>query len=102
MPTVMIRYKVKRDQLERELALLRAVYEELEATQPDGLRYVSFQLEDDVSFVEFAETDAPGRFSKLEAFRTYRTTLDERCDEPPVVSELHQVGSFPGAAGERE
>jgi hypothetical protein len=36
---VMIRYKVKRDQLERELDLLRGVYEELEATRPDGLRY---------------------------------------------------------------
>jgi hypothetical protein len=94
----MIRYKVKRDQLERELELLRAIYEELEATQPDGLRYATFQLEDEVSFVEFAETDGPGRFSKLKAFRTYRTTLDERCDEPPVVTELHEVSSFGGAA----
>jgi len=97
---VMIRYTVKRDQLERELELLRAVYDELDATQPDGLRYASFQLEDEVSFVEFAETDGPGRFSELKAFRTYRATLDERCDEPPVVTELHEVGSFPGADGE--
>ncbi len=91
---VMIRYKVKRDQLERELDLLRGVYEELEATRPDGLRYASFQLEDEVSFVEFAETDEPGRFSQLEAFRVYRSELDERCEEPPVVAELGQVGSF--------
>jgi hypothetical protein len=91
---VMIRYKVKRDQLERELDLLRGVYEELEARRPDGLRYASFQLEDEVSFVEFAETDGPGRFSQLDAFRAYRSELDERCEEPPVVAELDQVGSF--------
>ncbi len=36
---VMIRYKLKRDQVERHLELLRAVYEELESTQPDGLRW---------------------------------------------------------------
>ncbi len=90
----MIRYKVKPDQLGRELELLRAVYEELESTQPDGLRYASFQLEDEVSFVEFALTDGPGRFSQLESFRRYRSTLDERCDETPVVTELQEVGSF--------
>jgi hypothetical protein len=33
---VMIRYKVKRDQVERNLELLRAVFEEFESIQPDG------------------------------------------------------------------
>jgi hypothetical protein len=92
----MIRYKVKREETARELELLRAIYAELEATKPDGIRYATFQLEDGVSFVEFAETDGPGRFSELEAFRAYRATLDERCEEAPVVTELRQVGSFPG------
>jgi hypothetical protein len=91
---VMIRYKVKRDQVERNLELLRAVFEELESTQPDGVRDAAFQLEDEVSFVHFVETDSPGRFSRLKSFRAYRATLDERCDEPPVMTELHEVGSF--------
>jgi hypothetical protein len=95
----MIRYKVRRDQLERELELLRAVYEELDATRPNGLRYATFQLDDEVSFVEFAEADGPGQFSKLDSFRAYRATLDERCDEAPVVTELNPVGSFPSAGG---
>ena len=98
---VMIRYKIKREHLHQELELLRAVYDELEATQPGGVRYASVQLDDGVSSVEFAETDGPGRFSTLEAFQTYRTTLDERCDEPPVVTELHEVATFPGAEGGR-
>jgi hypothetical protein len=91
---VMIRYKVKPDQVERHLELLRAYFDKLESTQPDGVRDAAFQLEDGVSFVHVVETDEPGRFSQLKAFRTYRATLDERCDEPPVVTELDEIGSF--------
>lgn len=39
---MMIRYRVKPDQVERNLELVRAVYAELESTQPDGLRYGTF------------------------------------------------------------
>jgi quinol monooxygenase YgiN len=94
---VMIRYRVKRDQVAPTLELLRAVYEELESTQPDGLRYATFQLEDEVSFVAFVESEnGPGAapHHQLKAFQRYRATLDERCDEPPVVSWLHEAGSF--------
>ncbi len=94
MTRVMVRYKVKREHLTRELELLRAVYEELQSTQPAGLGYASFRLDDEVSFVELAVTDAPGRFSQLESFRHYRATLDERCEEPPVVTELHEICSY--------
>lgn len=95
MPAVMIRYKVKRDQVKRNLELLRAAFEELESTQPDGLRWATFQLEDKVSFVDFvAGPDLPEPLPQLEAFRRLRSTLDERCDEPPVMTRLHEVGSF--------
>ena len=91
----MIRYKVKRDGVERNLELLRAVYEEMEAARPDGLSYATFQLEDGVSFVDLVSTEnGPGPLSRLEAFRRFRSTLDERCDEPPTMTELREVGSF--------
>lgn len=93
---VLVRYKVKPEHAERELELLRAVHAELRALRPDGLRYESFRLEDGLSFVELVETDRPGRFSELESFRRYRATLDERCDEPPVVAELETVGGYGG------
>ena len=91
----MIRYKVKRDGVERNLELLRAVYEEMEAARPDGLSYATFQLEDGVSFVDLVSTEnGPGPLSRLEAFRRFRSTLDERCDELPTMTELREVGSF--------
>lgn len=95
MPQVMIRYKVKRDQVERNLELLRAFFAELASLQPDGLRYASFQLEDMVSFVHFVETeDGPGPLPELKAFQRYRGTIAERCDEPPVMTQLNEVDSF--------
>ncbi len=94
MDRIMIRYKVKPDQVERHLELLHAVYQELESTQPDGLRYATFRLEDGVSFVEFAlGADLPGPLPRLEAFRRYRANLEERCDER-VATELHEAGSY--------
>jgi quinol monooxygenase YgiN len=92
---VMIRCQVKPDQVERNVELLQAVYEEMRSVRPGGLRYVTFQLDDKVTFVSFAEMDdGPGVLGQLEAFQRYRTTLDERCDEPPVMTMLHEVGSY--------
>ena len=36
----------------------------------------------------------PGQLSRLETFQRFRTTLDERCAEPLVMTELHAVDSF--------
>ena len=92
---VLVRYRVKPEHLEHQLELLGTVFAELASVRPEGVRYESFRLPDGVSFVDLVETDGPGRFSALESFRRYRSTLDERCDEPPVVSELDEVGSYP-------
>ncbi len=96
MRQVMVRYRVKPDQVERNAELVRAVYEELHGTQPDGFRYATFRLDDGVSFVHFAiETgDGPSPLPSLPAFQRFQEGIRERCDEPPVVSELREVGSF--------
>jgi hypothetical protein len=31
---------------------------------------------------------------RLASFQRYRSTLDERCEQPPVVTVLHEVGSY--------
>ncbi len=54
---VMIRCKVRPDGVEADLELLQEVYEEMRSVQPKGLRYATFQLEDKVTFVSFAEMD---------------------------------------------
>ena len=91
---VLIRYRVRPDALERHLELLRAVHAELTATRPAGVAWTSYRLEDRVSFVDLVVTDGPGRFSALGSWSAYRATLDERCDELPVVSELRPVAAY--------
>ena len=94
MTHVLIRYRVRPDALERHLALLRAVFDELTATRPTGVAWTSFRLDDGVSFVDLVTTDALGRFSRLETWAAYRGTLAERCDEPPDLTELHPVAAY--------
>jgi hypothetical protein len=93
---VMIRYKLKPDQVERNLELLRAAYEEMNRLRPPGLRHASFQVEDRVNFVDLVEVDGPGPgpLAGLPAFGLFRATLEERCVEAPVLVELHHVGSY--------
>ena len=97
MRQVMVRYRVKPDQVERNAELVRAVYEELHGTQPDGFRYATFRLDDGVSFMHVATVDTEdGRtpLSKLDAFQRFQENIRERCDEPPAVTQLEAIGSY--------
>jgi hypothetical protein len=90
-----VRYKVKPERVEENAELIRAVYEELRAAGPPGFRYMTFRLEDGVSFVhvsisESEEVPLPG----LEAFKRFQEGIRDRCDEPPVASSAEEVGSF--------
>lgn len=95
MRQVMVRYRVKPERAAENEQLVRAVYEELHRTQPDGLRYATFRLQDGVSFVHiaFEDDDAKG-LTDVEAFREFTRGIDDRCDEQPVVTVMDEIGSF--------
>jgi hypothetical protein len=62
---------------------------------PGGLRYVTFKLEDGVSFAHIAETeDGANPLPKVKAFKEFLEDIGARCDEPPVTIELEPVGSY--------
>jgi hypothetical protein len=95
MRRVMVRYRVKADLVARNEELVRAVYAELDRSEPSGLRYATFRLEDGVTFVHIAETEeARNPLSDVKAFREFQKDIQARCDEPPVVTELHEIGGF--------
>jgi Antibiotic biosynthesis monooxygenase len=97
MRRVMVRYKVKPDRAAENEELVRAVYEELARTEPEGLRYATFQLGDGVSFVHLASVeteDGHSPLSEVPAFRRFQENIGDRCDEAPVATELRQIGSF--------
>jgi hypothetical protein len=96
MRTVMVSYQVKPDRVSENEELVRAVYEELARTQPDGFRYATFKLDDGVGFVHLAAlTDcAESPLAELASFRRFQQQISERCEQQPVVRTLSPVGSF--------
>jgi hypothetical protein len=95
MRHVMVRYKVKPERAAENEELVRAVYDELHRTEPAGLRYATFQLDDGVSFVHLASTeDGQNPLPQVEAFQRFQENIRDRCDEVPVVAQLREIGSF--------
>jgi hypothetical protein len=94
MPQVMVRYKVQPNRVEENEELVRTVYEELAATTPDGLAYATFKLPDGVTFVHIAQHADDNALRVVEAFQRFQEGIRDRCDEPPVVTELQEIGSY--------
>ena len=97
MRRVMVRYKVKPERAAENEALVRAVYEELQRTQPAGLHYATFALDDGVSFVHLSsmETeDGRNPLSDVEAFARFQEGIGDRCEQAPAVAQLREIGSF--------
>ncbi len=93
MTTVMITYRVRPAELDEHLALLRAVYTELEQRRLDEMHWTTYRHGDGTSFVEIVRTDQPGRFSALESWARFRHTLEHRCRQPPEIVELDLVAA---------
>ena len=97
MKRVMVRYRIKPDQVEANETLVRAVFDELHRERPGGFGYATFKLDDGVSFVHIvdeSDEDDRGSLTDVKAFARFREAIRDRCDEPPVAIELHEVGSF--------
>ena len=96
MKRVMVRYRVKPDQVAANEALVRAVFDELQQAKPAGFGYATFKLDDGVSFVHIVDEndDKGSSLADVKAFAEFREAIRDRCDEPPVATELHEVGSF--------
>jgi hypothetical protein len=98
----MVRYRVKPDRVEENEELVRAVYRELRDTEPAGLRYATFKLDDGVSFVHLAvsESDAGGNpLTEVKAFQEFQRNIEDRTDEAPVVTAIEEIGSYRLLAG---
>lgn len=96
MKRVVIQYKVKAEQAERNVELIRAFYNELERTQPGGLGHAVLRLADSVTFIHISEEteEAEGRLWGLESFQRFEDGIADRCDVPPAVQGSSEVGEY--------
>ena len=94
---VMVRYRLKPDRAGENRRLIMAVFSELKQSSPDGIRYATFSQPDGLSFVHFASIETAGGSNPLAAvaaFKTFGADIKDRCEEPPVVVDLTEVGSY--------
>jgi hypothetical protein len=95
MRIVQVRYKVKPERVDEHVALIRAVFAELSATAPDGIHYAAYREADGLRFVHIARVTAPENpLNAIAAFKAFTETVKERCDEPPVTTELAEIGAY--------
>ena len=95
MRRVMVRYKVKPDHVAENEQLVRNVYDELARVKPEGFHYGTFKLEDGVTFVHLAVHDTDHNpLTEVEAFQRFQADIRSRCDEPPAVATIEEVGSY--------
>jgi hypothetical protein len=90
-------YKAKPEHNAENERLLKAVFAELHAKQPKGVRYVAAKLPDD-TYVHIVFTDTPegepGPLSKLDAFRAYQAEVRSRLQAPPTTGEATIIGDY--------
>jgi hypothetical protein len=94
MAVVVVRYKTKPERADENQALIEKVFAELNASQPGGLRYMTFRLGDGVSFVHVANVDGENPLASLASFGEFQRQVADRCDEPPLVMDATVVGSY--------
>ena len=94
MRRMVVRYRTKPGQAQENRRLVEAVFAELKAKSPPGVRYMVLQVGDD-DFVHFVESGGgasplPG----LDAFRQFQAGIKERCAEGPQAGEASIVGNY--------
>jgi quinol monooxygenase YgiN len=96
MKTVMVRYKTLPAQAAANETLVHAVFDELRARAPGGLRYATYRLDDGVTFVHIATVESTGDnpLVSLPAFKAFQKQLEDRCVEQPVLTELSAVDAY--------
>ncbi len=97
MKRVLVRYKVKADKAAENEMFIKKVFEELRQSGPAGLRYASFKQDDGVTFIHIASIETEGGKNPLAetpAFQAFQAEIRDRCEEPPVAVDLHEIGSY--------
>ena len=93
----LLRYKTKPQHAAENERLVRAVFDEIHRAQPAGIRYSTFLLDDGLTFINIVVTETPSGLAplgQLQAYRQIQQDKYDRFDEPPQVTELHELGAY--------
>lgn len=96
MSITVVRYRPQDGRADENQGLIEAVFAELAETQPAGLRYISFRL-DDGTFVHIADVEGDTNpLVATDAFGRFTAEIGERCvpGETPNAQPASVVGSY--------
>jgi hypothetical protein len=92
---VVVRYRTRPDAADDNERLVKAVFEELAAVRPDGIRYSTVRV-GETTFVHTAVFDSDANpLNDLSSFQAFTAGIADRCEEPPAPMAGHVVGSYP-------
>ena len=97
MSVTVVRYQTKPDRADENQAFIEKVFAELNAERPDGLRYMTFRLEDGVTFVHVASVetaDGVNPLTSTPAFGAFQQDIADRLVGPPLAMSATVVGSY--------
>jgi hypothetical protein len=97
MSVTIVQYRTRPEQADENQGLVEAVFRDLAATAPDGLRYASFRLADGVSFVHVAEVttaDGTNPLTATPAFTEFVREIADRVEDGPHASGASLVGEY--------
>ena len=96
MNVLMVRAKIKKENVADARAAIEKVIRALEQAQPEGVRYASCLLSDGVTFVALLELEDDGGHP-LRGFPAYAEmveNLKQWYDGPPAVEQMTVSGSY--------
>ena len=95
MNVVLVRYTTRPDTAEENERLIEQVFAELHASQPVGLRYANFRLDDGVSFVHVVGLDGDvDPLRRTAAFGEFQTGIRQRVVGRIEPAEATLVGAY--------
>jgi len=93
----LLRYKTKPQHAAENERLVRAVFDEIHRARPEGIRYSTFLLDDGLTFINIVATETSSGLAplgQLQAYQQIQQGKYDRFDEPPQVTELHELGTY--------
>src|SRR5215468_6033840 len=95
--SVVVSYRVRPEAVAEHVRLIRAVFEQLHAEQPDNVEYKVVRLADGVSFVHVSSANTPdgsNPLPELAAFKEFGRDSAARVATAPVPTAADIIGSY--------
>ena len=97
MKRMIVQYTVKPERAAENQQAIERVFAELRATNPGGVRYVSFKGEDGVTFMHLVSVETESGenpLNQLPAFQAFQAGVGDRFAVEPTFTTLDEVGSY--------